>query len=193
MHIKITIKTQKSIDRLEHLSEFRIGFDWKFFLKYDPERVSFENGVLTLKAQGKTPHESAPMLFVPAAHNYEISAKIDIDSYAVGGLVLFYNKDYYVGTGFDNKKRIRWRKGGVKGTWAHEEGNQLWLKIRVVDHIVTGYYSYNGIDWEKEIWGIDISGYHHNTLYGFISILPGLFAYGEGEVRFSNFEFQILE
>ncbi len=40
---------------------------------------------------------------------------------------------------------------------------------------------------------MDISGYHHNTLYGFISVLPGLFAYGKGEVRFSNFEFKILE
>jgi xylan 1,4-beta-xylosidase len=50
------------------------------------------------------------MLFVPGVHNYEISAKIDIDSTAVGGLVLFYNEDYYVSTGIDTKKRIRWRK-----------------------------------------------------------------------------------
>ena len=187
------IKSDKSINRLKHLNDFRIGFEWKFFKKYNPGRALFNNGVFTLKAQGQTPDESAPMLFVPGAHNYEISAKIDIDSTAVGGLVLFYNDDYYVGTGFDTQKRIRWRKGGIKGTWEHERGTQMWLKIRTVNHIVTGYYSYNGIDWEKEIWGMDISGYHHNTLYGFISVLPGIFAYGEGEVRFSNFEYKILE
>lgn len=187
------IKSEKSINRLEHLNEFRIGFEWKFFRNYDPERALFKNGVLTLKAQGLTPHESAPMLFVPGVHNYEISAKLDIDSTAVGGLVLFYNEDYYVGTGIDTQKRIRWRKGSVKGAWGHEGGTQMWLKIRTIDHIVTGYYSYDGIDWKKEIWGMDISGYHHNTLYGFISVLPGLFAYGKGEVRFSNFEFKILE
>jgi hypothetical protein len=58
---------------------------------------------------------------------------------------------------------------------------------------VTGYYSYNGIDWEKETWGVDISGYNHNTLYDFISILPGLFAYGKGEVKFSDFKFTVIE
>lgn len=182
-----------SMDRLEHLSEFRIGFDWKFFGKYDPERTSFKNGILTLKAQGKNPHESAPMLFVSGVHNYEISAQIDIDSNAVGGLVLFYNEEFYVGTGFDTQKRIRWRKGDIRGTWEHKKGNQIWLKIRTVDHIVTGYYSSDGVNWTKEIWGADMSGYHHNTLYGFISVLPGIFAYGEGEVRFSNFEFKILD
>lgn len=187
------IKSQQTIDRLAQLNKFRIGFDWKFFEAYAPDRTSSNNGVLILKAQGDTPHESAPMLFVPATHNYEISAKIDIDSSAVGGLMLFYNKDYYVGTGFDRHKRIRWRKGGVKGTWDHKGGNKLWLKIRTVDHVVTGYYSYDGVNWEKEIWGMDISGYHHNTLYGFISILPGVFAYGDGEVKFSHFKFQILK
>ena len=133
------------------------------------------------------------MLFVPGVHNYEISAKINIDSTAVAGLVFFYNDDFYVGTGIDTEKRIRWRKGDIRGTWEHEGGTQLWLKIRTVDHIVTGYYSYDGMNWTKEIWGADMSGYHHNTLYGFIGVLPGLFAYGEGEVRFSNFEFKIFE
>lgn len=187
------IKSDKKINRLEHLTDFRVGFDWKFFGEYDSARTSFKNSVLTLKARGNTPHESAPMLFVPGVHNYEISAKITIDSTAVGGLVLFYNEDYYVGTGFDTEKRIRWRKGGVKGTWKHKGERQMWLKIRTVEHIVTGYYSYDGKNWTKEIWGMDISGYHHNTLYGFISILPGLFAYGEGEVKFSDFEFNIIE
>lgn len=191
--MKKPIQSEKSINRLEHLNEFRIGFNWKFFREYDPERTLLKDGVLTMKAQGGAPNESAPLLFVPGVHHYEISAKIDIDSTAVGGLVLFYNDDFYVGTGIDTQKRIRWRKGDVRGTWGHDGGTQMWLKIRTVDHIVTGYYSYDGVNWTKEIWGADMSGYHHNTLYGFISVLPGLFAYGEGEVRFSNFEFRILE
>jgi xylan 1,4-beta-xylosidase len=187
------IASQKTSNRLKHLNNFQIGFDWKFFKKYDPDRASVNSGVLTLRAYGQTPGESAPLLFVPGEHNYEISARIDIDSLAVGGLVLFYNEDFFVGTGFDTTKRIRWRKADVRGTWEHNGGNRFWLKIRTIDHIVTGYYSYDGVNWEKEIWGMDISGYHHNTLYGFISVLPGVFAYGEGEVRFSYFEFKFLE
>jgi len=191
--IKNPIQSNKPINRLEHINEFRVGLEWKFYKKYDPSRVSVNNGVLTMKAQGTTPQESAPMLFVAGAHSYEISVKIDKDSLAVAGLILFYNAGYYVGTGFDNKVRYRWRKGEIRGTWAHTGGNQLWLKIRNINHIVTGYYSYNGIDWEKEIWGMDISGYHHNTLYDFVSVLPGLFAYGKGNVKFSNFEFKVLD
>jgi xylan 1,4-beta-xylosidase len=191
--IKKPINSQQSTKRIKHLNEFRVGLDWKYFKKYDPSRTSVHDGVLTMKAQGNTPQESAPMLFVAAAHNYEISAWIEIDSSAVAGLILFYNADFYMGTGFDNKIRYRWRKGAIKGTWVHKGGDQLWLKIRNINHIITGYYSYNGIDWEKEIWGMDISGYHHNTLYDFVSVLPGLFAYGEGNVRFSNFEFKVLD
>ena len=191
--IQKPIKSQKLITQNAHLNEFRVGLDWKFYKKYDPTRTSVKEGVLTLKAQGKTPQESAPLLFVKAAHNYEISARIEIDSSAVAGLILFYNADFFVGTGFDTNIKYRWRKGAVKGTWAHKGGNQLWLKIRNINHIITGFYSYNGIDWEKEIWGMDISGYHHNTLYDFVSVLPGLFAYGEGEVKFSNFEFKVLD
>lgn len=190
--IKKPINAQNPIGATTNLNEFRVGLDWKFYKKYDPARTSVKEGVLTMKAQGKTPQESAPMLFVTGAHNYEMSAKMIIDSGATAGLILFYNADFYVGTGFDKSTRYRWRKGAVRGTWSHTGGKQLWLKIRSVNHIVTGYYSYDGINWEKEIWGMDISGYHHNTLYDFVSVLPGLFAYGEGEVRFSNFEFKDL-
>ncbi|WP_116105134.1 family 43 glycosylhydrolase [Lewinella sp. IMCC34191] len=187
------IPSGQPIDRLEHLNEFRIGYEWKFFKEYSPERVSVDNGTVTLQAFGPNPGASAPMLFVPGVHNYEISAKIDVDSAAVGGLTLFYKEDFYVGTGIDTEKRIRWRKGDVRGTWPRAENGHFWLKIRTVDHIVTGYYSYDGMEWIKEIWGMDISGYHHNTLYEFISVLPGFFAYGEGEVRFSDFKFEVLD
>jgi beta-xylosidase len=142
-----------------------------------------------LKAHGKTPQESAPLLFVAGSHDYEFSVKIDKDSTATAGIVLFYNSDFYVGTGFDNKERLGWRKGAIKARALQRGKKQLWLKIRNSNNIMTAYYSGDGKSWKKEGWARDISGYHHNTLYDFISILPGLFAYGEGEVRFSAFQF----
>jgi beta-xylosidase len=190
--IQKPIKSEKIINRFERLNNFNIGLDWKYYKNFDSLRCSAENGTLIMKAQGNSPHESAPLLFVAGNSSYEISVKIDKDSSAVAGLVLFYNADFYVGTGFDSKNRFRWRKGAVKGSASHTGGNELWLKIRNDNHIVTGYYSYNGIDWNKEIWGMDISGYNHNTLYDFMSILPGIFAYGNGTVKFSNFRFETL-
>jgi beta-xylosidase len=187
------INAANSINRLPRLNEFRIGLEWRFYKQFDSTRISVSNGVLTLKAQGKSPHESAPLLFVAGAHNYEVSVHIEKDSGAVAGLVLFYNADFYVGTGFDSKRTLRWRKAAQRGGSEHTGKNNLWLKIRNRNNIITGYYSYDGKDWKKETWGMDVSGYHHNTLYDFLSVMPGLFAYGEGEVRFSNFQFKLLE
>ena len=39
------------------------------------------------------------MMFVTGAHKYEISARIECDSAAVAGLILYYNDRFYVGTG----------------------------------------------------------------------------------------------
>lgn len=186
------ISTQKD-ERLARLSDFRVGLEWKFYKQFDSTRVQVNNGVLTLRAQGKTPHESSPIMFVPGVHNYEISVRIDKDSATAAGILLFYNADFYVGTSFDSKKRYRWRKGYTKASFEHSGNNLLWLKIRNINNIVTGYYSYDGVKWTKESWGMDISGYHHNTLYDFMSVLPGLFASGKGEVRFSEFKFTKLE
>jgi xylan 1,4-beta-xylosidase len=184
------VQSGKVINRLARLNEFRIGLDWRFYKQFDTSRFSVNDGVLTLKAQGKTPQESAPLLFVAGAHDYEFSVRIDKDPNAVAGLVLFYNAGFYVGTGFDSKQILSWRKGDIKGRHEQKGKNQLWLKIQNNNNIVTGYYSYDGFSWSKEPWSRDISGYHHNVLYDFISILPGLFAYGEGDVRFSEFQFK---
>lgn len=175
------------------LKEFRIGLDWRFYKEYDSARTSVNNGVLTMKALGKTLHESAPLLFISGDHSFEFSVEIEKDENAVAGLTLFYNEAFYVGTGFDSQNRIRWRKGAEKGRFKHDGGNHLWLKIKSEKQIVTGYYSYDGKNWVKETWGMDIAGYNHNTLYEFQSILPGIFAYGDGNVRFMNFNYQKLE
>lgn len=190
--IQSPVSSGKSISRLANLNAFRMGLDWRFYKSYDSTRVAVHNNILTLKAQGNNPHESAPLLFVAGAHNYEVSVQIHKDSGAVAGLVLFYNADFYVGAGFDSKKTLRWRKAQLRGGSTHNGKNELWLKIRNVNHIVTGYYSYDGKKWEKETWGMDVSGYHHNTLYDFLSVMPGVFAYGKGEVQFSNLQFKQL-
>ncbi|OQP53462.1 hypothetical protein A4H97_23755 [Niastella yeongjuensis] len=193
MPLRKPIINGNPINRLARLNEFRIGLDWRFYKKYDSTRISVNKDVLTLKAQGATPHESNPLLFVADAHNYEISVKIEKDAAAVAGIVLFYNADFYVGAGFDSKRTLRWRKAQQRGGSEHSGKNTLWLKIHNNHNIITGYYSYDGKNWKKETWGMDISGYHHNTLYDFLSVMPGLFAYGDGEVRFSDLQFKQLE
>lgn len=191
--IRKPIDSEKIADRRDKLDEYRIGLDWKYYKNYDPTRVSIKDKVLTMKAQGKTPAESAPLMFVAGAHSYELSAKINIDDDVSAGFVIYYNADFYVGISFDTAHAYRWRKASHKGRKAHEGKNTLWLKLRNDCNVITGYISYNGVDWINQGWANEISGYEHNTLYDFQSVLPGIFAYGEGEATFSDFEFKLLD
>lgn len=185
------VEVSRKIERLGKLNEFRVGLDWRFYKKYDSSRISYPaTHTKKLQAHGQTPQDSAPLLFVAGAHDYEFSVKVQKDSGAVAGLVMFYNADFYVGTGFDSHQRLGWRKAAIKARNEHRGKNLLWLKLRNDKNIVTGYYSYNGKDWIKEGWARDVSGYHHNTLYDFISLLPGIFTYGTGEATFSDFQYK---
>ena len=41
-------------------------------------------------------------------------------------------------------------------------------------------------------WGFDMQGYHHNTLGEFLSLRPGIYAGGEGEVHVTDFTYRTL-
>lgn len=175
------------------LKDFQIGLNWKFYKQYDPKRISVDNRVLTMKAQGANPADSAPMMFVAGAHRYELSVKVESSNSSVAGIVLYYNTNFYVGIGRDKEHKYRWRRGVMAGKSQCSGKTPTWIKLRNIDNVVTGYYSYDGVNWEQESWGMEISGYNHNTLSDFQSVLPGLFVYGEGEARFSDFKFNLVE
>ena len=187
-------KTTTDVNRHGHLKDFRIGLDWKFYKQFDADRVKVDNGVLTMKAKGTDPASSAPLMFVAGEHRYELEAEIELYGDVTAGLVVYYNGDFYQGTGFDKQRRYRYRKGGRTGSGVHrKETTRLWLRLVNRDCIVTGWYSYDGVNWKRETWGMDCSGYNHNTLYEFQSVLPGLFAQGKGEVVFRNFKYRKLD
>ena len=49
-----------------------------------------------------------------------------------------------------------------------------------------------GKKWERYDRAIEVSGYHHNVAYDFLSLRPALYASGQGEVRFRNFKYRAL-
>jgi beta-xylosidase len=59
--------------------------------------------------------------------------------------------------------------------------------------IGTIHYSVDGQKWERYDRGMEVSGYHHNVGYDFLSLRPALYAAGTGEVRFRNFKYRALE
>lgn len=180
------------VDRKSRLNEFRIGLDWKFYKEFNPSRFSVDNGTLTLNAQGNTPADSSPLLFVSGDHSYEYEVEIEKSSEATAGLVLYYNKDFFCGAGIDRAGLLRYQKGLVDRVAEIADQTHFWLRLRNDQHVVTGYYSLDGGEWVPMKWGQEISGFNHNVLGEFQSVLPGLVATGEGFVRFSNFKYKKL-
>ncbi len=184
-------------DRYARLGEFRVGLEWKFYKNYDPSRVHVADRTLTLRATGNDMVSSPPMLFVAGRHAYKVEAHITLDGNVTAGITLYYNGRFFMSNGFNRMSRIRHRMGLARNGGRHPQQDHpvesMWIRIRNDRHIVTGEYSYDGTTWHRETWGMDISGYHHNTLYDFQSVLPGLFVYGEGSARFDSFKFTILQ
>ena len=55
------------------------------------------------------------------------------------------------------------------------------------------FYSVDGEAWERFDRGMEVSGYHHNVAYDFLSLRPALYAAGSGEVRFRQFKYRALQ
>ena len=178
------------------LPQFRVGLEWKSYRTYEPERIEHIADGIRLTAKGTLPGNSSPLMFVAGDHRYEIEAEIELsDDETRAGLVLYYDSVFYMGTGFDANRRYRYRKGGQSGGGMHPQAGtrHVWLRLRNDNHVVTGAYSYDGVNWRRETWGMDCSGYNHNTLYQFQSVLPGIFCAGKGSATFTHFVYRNLD
>lgn len=180
-----------TVDRLAHLGQFRIGLDWRYYKNYDPSRVTVGNNTITIKGLGNSLGESAPLMFIAGEHAYEIEAEIEIEGNVKAGLCMYYNFDYNVGTGFDGTNRYRYRRNKSNRV-GQTKTQHIWLRLRNDEHIITASWSTDGKTWTRENWGQEISGFNHNTLYDFQSVLPGIFCEGEGLATFKNFKYRKL-
>jgi len=55
------------------------------------------------------------------------------------------------------------------------------------------HYSVDGQTWTKYDRVMEVSGYHHNVAYEFLSLRPAIYAAGKGNVRFRSFTYRALE
>jgi xylan 1,4-beta-xylosidase len=179
----------------DDFSRSRMGVQWSFYAgdENDRDRYRYENGALVLKGKGTSPADSSPLWFVNGDHAYEMEVEIDADPNASAGLLVFYSRKLYAGLGF-SARNLRLHLYGMDRTSAKPAplGQHMWIRLRNDRHIVTLDYSADGKKWERYDRGIEVSGYHHNVAYDFLSLRPALYASGEGEVRFRNFKYRAL-
>ncbi len=173
----------------------RMGVQWSFYAgdATDRERYRYDNNSLVLKGKGAGPADSSPLWFVNGDQAYEMEVEIDADPNASGGLLVFYSRKLYAGLGF-SARNLRLHIYGMDRTSSKPShlGQRMWIRLRNDRHIVTLDYSADGRKWERYDRAIEVSGYHHNVAYDFLSLRPALYASGDGEVRFRNFKYRAL-
>jgi beta-xylosidase len=196
------VKPDRRVDASPHgfpfsddFSSNRMGVQWGFYAGgvADRDRYRYENGALILKAKGSSPADSSPLSFVTGDHAYEVEVDIDADQSATAGLLLFYNRRLYVGLGYSASNLIM-HSYGIERPQAKppKVGQRLHLRLRNDRHIVTDSLQRR----RREMGALrpreEVSGYHHNVGYDFLSLRPALYAAGSGEVRFRNFRYRAL-
>ena len=157
------------------------------------EDYRVKKGQLILKAQGEKIEDKNTLLANAEHKSYEIITRVSVDKGVTAGLTLYYNDQYNGGVAVDAKKISQLIKGNP---WPHtidKKKKSVWLKIHNDAHNVAMYYSYDGKQWEKFDFGMEISGFHHNTLGSFRSVRAGMFAFGKGEAKFDFFEYKGLD
>ena len=174
----------------------KMGVQWSFYKGTDTDtsRYRFDNGALVLKARGTTPADASPLWFVAGDRGYQIQVEIDADPGVTAGVLAFYNSRLYAGLGVAEKNLVMHRYGQER---VFDKPAQLarrfWLRLTNDRHIVTLHYSADGTNWERFDTRMEVSGYHHNVAYDFLSLRPALYAAGTGEARFSHVTYRAID
>lgn len=76
----------------------------------------------------------------------------------------------------------------VHSSFEYYPGLTIWhLKDLVM------FYSLDGEHWIKTENSLEVSGFHHNVLGGFMGMRIGLCSMGEGNVKFKNFIYNAIK
>ncbi|KOS05075.1 beta-xylosidase [Flavobacterium akiainvivens] len=165
---------------------------WSFFGGYDAQRVSATQSGLNIKGKGNSVANCAPLTVVPPTHSYIAEVEMEIEGNATGGLVLFYDNRFYSGILADKENILANLRGWQFPTEKGINKRHIYLRLKNVNNNVDMFYSTDGTTWKKIENSLEVSGYNHNVLSGFLSLRIGLCSMGEGAVNFKNFKFEAL-
>lgn len=172
----------------------RMGTLWSFHAPGPGEtsRLSRAGGVLRLAGKGTTPGDSSPLTLLAGDQAYRIEVDVRIEGGAEAGLLLFYNHRLYAGLGIGPHGLVMHRYGLQRARNTPPVTAQR-IAITNDRNIVTIHTrSDAGASWRKFEVQMEVSGYHHNVAYDFLSLRPGLYAAGPGSAQFSNFTYRAL-
>lgn len=168
-----------------------LGLHWQWLGEPDRARFSVGGGSLRVKGRPEDSSDSgSPILYMTGHHAYEAEVEVRVEGAAEARFVLYYDESTHLGLGLtrDGVRHYRtfksYRREPVVGACIR-------LRIRNIDHLVSFYYQDEAGDWQHYDKVVDVSGYHHNTFGGFLSLRIGLDAVGEGAAVFQSFQYTV--
>lgn len=173
-----------------------LGPQWAFYRPGpgEMERIAFEDGALALQGKGETPRDASPLTAIAGDRAYQMEVRMEIEPGAIGGAVMFYSDRLYAGLGSNGEDFVMHRYGEERPRrLAPGPGGPLWLRMSYRDQILTIHHSRDGKDWTQYGVQMELSGYHHNTVGEFLSLRPGIYAAGDGRVRFLEARYRALD
>ncbi len=180
----------------DDFSRDKFGIQWAF---YDPganekARVSYENGALVDDRQGRQPGQLLAHHLHRRRPGLPMRGGDRSGGRRHGRRAVFYNRRMYCGLGFNEKQLVRHRTAidAARRKPDSLAGRRAFIRFENNRHIVTFHTSPDGKTWTKFDTQMEISGYHHNVAYDFLSVRPGLYASGNGKVHFRNFTFATI-
>jgi beta-xylosidase len=166
---------------------------WKFFGKYDTNRFHLDGNGLDIKAKGRSAGDCSPLLCIPSDHSYIAQVELFIEGQATGGLVLFYNNGAHSGILADKENILADLRGWQFPTERDVINNHVFLRLKNINNTVDMFYSADGEKWRKIENSVEVSGFNHNSLSGFLSLRLGLCSIGDGNVKFKNFKYEPIK
>jgi xylan 1,4-beta-xylosidase len=180
------------LERSDRFAGSELGMQWQFWGEYDPGRFSFRDRALVLTGKGKSLADCGPLACMAGHASYRVEVDVELEGEAQAGLILFYNPAFYAGLGISADALWAGERGQLRKTKYPNPDRRMLLRI-VCDH--------NDVDFlagpdagslEKVYQSINVSGYTHHTLGGFLSLRPALYCAGKGRAVFRNFRYTPL-
>ncbi|KAJ3340533.1 hypothetical protein HDU93_006826 [Gonapodya sp. JEL0774] len=161
---------------------------------------------LVLPCKGTSPATSDPLIFKTGDYAYTVSVKITLlnPETATAGALLFYSSRMYAGLGFDGKGSLYLHRYGTDrhlpnrlspdpNTGKPPTTLMIKLILNYVPMILTTYICTDGEgkEWKRFETQVNVQSYDHNSVFDFLSLRPGFYAAGDGEVRFENLTYEV--
>lgn len=192
IEMPIPSNTKNNFSLGDDLSGNALKPQWQFFGEYDTSRFHLADNGLTIRGKGHSVGESSPLLCIPSDHSYIAQVELTISGEANGGLMLFYNNTMYSGILADKENVLANLRGWQFPTERSVIQRHVFLRVKKIENTVDLYYSLDGQKWQKIENSLEVSGFNHNVLSGFLSLRLGLSAVGDGTITFKNFRYTPL-